>query len=32
LTTPTEKVQFKKAELGDFSGVIGAALLADYRK
>jgi glucokinase len=32
LPTPAEKVQFKKAELGDFSGVIGAALLSDYRK
>ena len=32
LPTPAEKVRFKKAELGDFSGVIGAALLSEYRK
>ncbi len=32
LPTPAEKIIFKKALLGDFSGVIGAALLADYRK
>ncbi len=32
LPTPANNIRFKKAELGDFSGVIGAALLADYRK
>ncbi len=31
LPTPAEKIRFEKAKLGDFSGVIGAALLADYR-
>lgn len=31
LPTPSKKILFKKAELGDFSGVIGAALLQDYR-
>lgn len=29
LPIPAEKVQFKKAQLGDFSGVIGAAFLED---
>ena len=29
LPVPAEKIQFKKAMLGDFSGVIGAALLED---
>ncbi len=32
LPTPSEKTQIKKARLGDFSGVIGAALLENYRK
>ena len=32
LPTPAEKIRFKKAELGDFSGVIGASLLAEYRQ
>lgn len=31
LPTPSKITEFKKAELGDFSGVIGAALLQDYR-
>lgn len=31
LPTPSKYIQFKKAELGDFSGVIGAALLQEYR-
>lgn len=29
LPVPAEKIKFKKAELGDFSGVIGAAFLED---
>ena len=32
LPTPAVNIEFKKAQLGDFSGVIGAALLANYRK
>lgn len=32
LPTPSKYVQFKKAELGDFSGVIGAALMQNYRE
>lgn len=32
LPTPAENIRFKKAQLGDFSGVIGAALLSEYRK
>ena len=32
LPTPAAKIKFARAELGDFSGVIGAALLAKYRK
>ena len=32
LPTPSKCVQFKKAVLGDFSGVIGAALLKEYRQ
>lgn len=31
LPTPAKNIRFKKAQLGDFSGVIGAALLATYR-
>lgn len=31
LPTPAMKIRFKKAQLGDFSGVIGAALLNEYR-
>ena len=31
LPVPAEKIIFKKAELGDFSGVIGAAYLEDFR-
>lgn len=31
LPTPAKSTEFKKAELGDFSGVIGAALLKTYR-
>lgn len=31
LPMPSKKIKFKKAELGDFSGVIGAALIEDYR-
>lgn len=31
LPTPSKSIVFKKAELGDFSGVIGAALMQDYR-
>lgn len=30
LPTPSGKITFKKAQLGDLSGVIGAALLVDY--
>ena len=29
LPVPAEKIQFKKAELGDFSGVVGAAFLEE---
>ena len=29
LPVPAEKIEFKKASLGDFSGVIGAAFLED---
>ncbi len=32
LPTPAASIKFEKAKLGDFSGVIGAALLEDYRK
>lgn len=32
LPTPSAKTQIKKAKLGDFSGVIGAALLKTYRE
>lgn len=32
LPTPAASIKFEKAKLGDFSGVIGAALLSDYRK
>ena len=32
LPTPAVNIRFEKAQLGDFSGVIGAALLAEYRK
>ena len=32
LPTPAGNIRFEKAQLGDFSGVIGAALLAEYRK
>ncbi|MBQ9246529.1 ROK family protein [bacterium] len=32
LPTPSKKIEFKKAQLGDFSGVIGAALLKEYRQ
>lgn len=31
LPTPASNIKFEKAQLGDFSGVIGAALLAEYR-
>ncbi len=31
LPTPSKSIRFKKAQLGDFSGVIGAALLSVYR-
>ena len=31
LPTPSCNIKFKKAQLGDFSGVIGAALLSEYR-
>lgn len=31
LPTPSKKIKFKKAELGDFSGAIGAALIENYR-
>lgn len=30
LPVPAEKIQFRKAELGDFSGVIGAGFLEEY--
>lgn len=32
LPTPAVNIRFEKAQLGDFSGVIGAALLSEYRK
>ncbi len=32
LPTPALAIKFKKAMLGDFSGIIGAALLKEYRK
>lgn len=32
LPIPAANIEFKKAALGDFSGVIGAAMLAKYRK
>ncbi len=32
LPTPACNIRFRKAQLGDFSGVIGAALLSEYRK
>lgn len=32
LPVPSKLIQFKKAELGDFSGVIGAALIQTYRE
>ena len=32
LPTPASKIEFKKAQLGDFSGVIGAAFLSDKNK
>lgn len=32
LPTPSKTIRFEKAKLGDFSGVIGAALLSTYRK
>ncbi len=32
LPVPAKKIKFEKARLGDFSGITGAALLADYRK
>lgn len=32
LPVPAKLIQFKKAELGDFSGVIGAALIQTYRE
>lgn len=31
LPTPASKIEFKKAQLGDYSGVIGAAFLSDSR-
>ena len=31
IPTPSKKIVFEKAKLGDFSGVIGAALLSEYR-
>jgi len=31
LPTPSKSLRFEKAKLGDFSGVIGAALLSEYR-
>lgn len=31
LPTPASSIRFAKAKLGDFSGVIGAALLSNYR-
>ncbi len=32
LPIPAQNIQFRKAKLGDFSGVTGAALMAEYRK
>lgn len=32
LQTPATNIKFARAKLGDFSGVIGAALLKEYRK
>lgn len=32
LQTPATSIKFERAKLGDFSGVIGAALLNEYRK
>ena len=32
LPTPASKIEFKKAQLGDFSGVIGAAFLSDTNR
>ena len=32
LPTPSSSIKFAKAQLGDFSGVIGAALLSTYRE
>lgn len=32
LPTPAEKTEFKKAKLGDFSGVVGACFLEDLQK
>lgn len=32
LPTPAKDIIFEKAKLGDFSGVIGAALLSEYRQ
>lgn len=32
LPTPAKNIIFEKAKLGDFSGVIGAALLSEYRQ
>ena len=32
LPIPASKIKFKKAELGDFSGVVGACFLEDVRK
>lgn len=32
LQTPAANIKFERAKLGDFSGVIGAALLNEYRK
>ena len=32
LPVPASKIQFKKAKLGDFSGVVGACFLEDIQK
>ncbi len=32
LPIPAQNIEFKKAKLSDFSGVVGAALLCEYRK
>ena len=32
LPIPASKIQFKKAKLGDFSGVVGACFLQDSQK